>query len=608
MNSKIKKIIISAVSCVLVIVIIAASVIVYKVNKDKNTELDVVSVSNISTQYWADDTSVTGNVISDYSQELYSDSEKVVKKVYVKEGDTVKIGDKLIAYDKTLLSLDEQSKALELKKIDLQIEDTQEELTKLNNTTPYYPSEDPGTVDEPTPTPQPESKAKLYSKINLDSIPYSGSGTTDDPYKFLCTSDCVISTEFIAKMMGLSAATPEPSPTPAPTQSPDTSSTPEPSDDPEPTSSPEASSSPDPTTPPESGDGSEGDSSQSGSILAGLSFKMLSTKGTLTMPLAMFTTATQNEVNYDKPFCAAFEVRDGDTEYGELIKGWIFDGTKGETGFFNPKIESSEGEEGGINLDDGGDYGGSEIGSGYTSEELKEMISQKEQELSDLKFSKKQGKLDYEKAKLALDNSVVRSEVDGVVKKLTDIETAQSSGDPFMVISGGKGLYIKGTVNESLLGTVNTGDEFTAMSWDTGSSYTGKILKISEYPTDSTDVYSENPNTSNYDFLGYFEDADDLNSGDYLSITFSSQASSVSSNLYVYKAYVRSDSGGSYVLKSVDGIIKKTYISVGKSIWSGQYIEVKNGITGDDYLAFPYGKDARDGVKAKLDDEGGTDK
>lgn len=596
MDSRIKKIVIAAVSCVLVIAVISGSLVLYKVNKDNNARIDVVPVTNISTQYWEGDNSVSGSVVSDYTQQLYSDSKKVISKVYVSQGDEVKIGDELIAYDKTLLELDVQSKKLSNKKLDLQIEGAQNELVKLQNTEPYYPPIDPVPTEGPTPTPQPESKAKLYKKIDMNSIPYSGSGTTEDPYKFLCTEDCVITTEFLAKMMGLSLATPEPTATPAPTTEP----TQEPSATPEPTEEPSAT--PEPTEEPTPEPTPESSGAASGSILSRLIFRTVSAKGTLTMPLAMFTTATNNEVSYDKPFCAAFEVREGNTEYGELIKGWMFDGTKGETGFFNPVIKDNG--SGDIDLDDSIDYGGSDIGSGYTSEELKTMIAEKKQEITDLKYQKKQAKIDYEKAKLALENSVVHSEVNGVVKKLIDVETAEASGEPFMVVSGGKGMYVKGTVNESLLGTVGTGDEFTAMSWDTGNSYVGKILKISEYPTDSTDVYSQNPNTSNYDFLGYFEEADDLNSGNYLSITFGNQTNPTSNILYLSKAYVRSDSGGSYVYKNVDGAVKKTYISVGRSIYDGQFIEIKSGVSTEDYLAFPYDKNAREGIKVNSESEG----
>ena len=98
-NFPLKKVIITVVSVVIVIALIITGVTVAVNGKAANATVDVEQVSNISTQYWGDQSSTYGNATSDFVQELYPDKEKAISKIFVKEGDTVKIGDTLLQYD-----------------------------------------------------------------------------------------------------------------------------------------------------------------------------------------------------------------------------------------------------------------------------------------------------------------------------------------------------------------------------------------------------------------------------------------------------------------------------------------------------------------------------
>ena len=112
-NFPLKKVIITVVSVVIVIALIITGVTVAVNGKAANATVDVEQVSNISTQYWGDQSSTYGNATSDFVQELYPDKEKAISKIFVKEGDTVKIGDTLLQYDTTKLQLTVESKELE---------------------------------------------------------------------------------------------------------------------------------------------------------------------------------------------------------------------------------------------------------------------------------------------------------------------------------------------------------------------------------------------------------------------------------------------------------------------------------------------------------------
>ena len=133
-NFPLKKVMITVVSVVIVIALIITGVTVAVNGKAANATVDVEQVSNISTQYWGDQSSTYGNATSDFVQELYPDKEKAISKIFVKEGDTVKIGDTLLQYDTTKLQLKVESKELEEKKKKYELEQAEKELTKLQNT------------------------------------------------------------------------------------------------------------------------------------------------------------------------------------------------------------------------------------------------------------------------------------------------------------------------------------------------------------------------------------------------------------------------------------------------------------------------------------------
>ena len=53
-----------------------------------------------------------------------------------------------------------------------------------------------------------------------------------------------------------------------------------------------------------------------------------------------------------------------------------------------------------------------------------------------------------------------------------------------------------------------------------------------------------------------------------------------------------------YVMKrGENGLLVKQYIEVGKV--SGEGYEILSGVTTDDYLAFPYGKEVKEGAKTR---------
>ena len=66
-------------------------------------DVNVYRVSDVAmTDYWGDTANTSGTVNTDKLQKLYISETQEVSAIYVKEGQNVKKGDKLLAYDSSL--------------------------------------------------------------------------------------------------------------------------------------------------------------------------------------------------------------------------------------------------------------------------------------------------------------------------------------------------------------------------------------------------------------------------------------------------------------------------------------------------------------------------
>ncbi|MDO4453117.1 MAG: HlyD family efflux transporter periplasmic adaptor subunit [Eubacteriales bacterium] len=244
----------------------------------------------------------------------------------------------------------------------------------------------------------------------------------------------------------------------------------------------------------------------------------------------------------------------------------------------------------------------------YTEEELKAAIREQETLLKTLTLDEKESELKITQYEKKIKNGVILSSINGVVKAAGDASTGESNGDAFIEVTSDSGMYIVGNMSELNLGTLEVGDEVSVQSLETGMQYTAVITEISEYPEDSSNNYygygTENTNASYYPFKAYVEEADGLNDSSSVTISVSASASGLDT-IYLQMAYIRSENGQSYVYKAgKDGKLKKQYVKTGKIIYSS-YMEIKEGLTMEDSVAFPYGSDVKEGAKTVASESGG---
>ena len=168
-----------------------------------------------------------------------------------------------------------------------------------------------------------------------------------------------------------------------------------------------------------------------------------------------------------------------------------------------------------------------------------------------------------------------------------------------MKISGGGGYLVKISVNEFTLKEVQVGQSATVQDWMTGESYTGKVKSISTYPSDDQG-YTGNTNSSYYPVYIQLDDSGELTDQSSVGVTLETESDQ--NSLYLESAFIVKENGKNYVyVQGEDEKLEKRQVTIGKSL-DGYYTQIKNGLTGDDWVAFPYGKNVKEGAATRQAD------
>ena len=95
--------------------------------------VNVYAVADIAqTDMWMDRAEYEGSVYAENLQAVYLSDTQQLKEIFVKEGDEVKKGDRLAAFDTTLSDLELDRKKIEVQKQELRLSAAKEELKTIN--------------------------------------------------------------------------------------------------------------------------------------------------------------------------------------------------------------------------------------------------------------------------------------------------------------------------------------------------------------------------------------------------------------------------------------------------------------------------------------------
>ena len=239
------------------------------------------------------------------------------------------------------------------------------------------------------------------------------------------------------------------------------------------------------------------------------------------------------------------------------------------------------------------------LSNSYTQAELIQMEKDKLKEIAGLDVTIKLAKLNLEQVKKEVGNDTVYSELDGTIKAVRDPNGADFDKSQAVVeVSGGGGFYIDGAISELELGTVSVGEKVQVNSWMTGASCEGEIVEISDYPTDNASSWSDgNSNVSYYPFKVFVSEEAELREGDYVDMSYQNTVSDDGGNaLYLESMFIRTENGKSYVLaRGEDGRLEQRWVQTGRNLW-GSYTQIRGGLTAEDFVAFPYGRNVTAGA------------
>lgn len=231
----------------------------------------------------------------------------------------------------------------------------------------------------------------------------------------------------------------------------------------------------------------------------------------------------------------------------------------------------------------------------YTGEEILEMQKQLNETIKEQKEKLKLAEAEYNIMERELGDGNVYAQIDGKVVSLLSEEEARENKQPMIKVSGGGGFYISGSVSELEKESLKIGQEVTVNDWNTGSTYTGEVVSIGDFPSNEDNWNGiGNPTASYYPFQAFVSEEADLQAGSYVSMTYSS--ASAERGIYLEKPFIRTDQDGSYIyVRGDDGRLERKPVKLGKLIW-GSYYEILSDLTEEDWLAFPYGKMVREGA------------
>ena len=311
------------------------------------------------------------------------------------------------------------------------------------------------------------------------------------------------------------------------------------------------------------------------------------------------------------PYACVLEVRSEDSTDGVLLASMTLDGAALESrvepsAWFATSLGRISGKncfrknrrtESGKSSQGMGNNAGEEIIGGYSKEELEKAIGEKERELASNALDIKEAQLKIQKVERQLQEETVKSTVNGIVKSVGDPAKGEIDGEPFLIVESSGGVYIQGVVAENVLDKVQAGQILTGMGYESMMGFEAEVKEVSPYPQDNYFMGSDRE-VSYYPFTAFIKEGTGLKANEMVSLDVPQGENSIQ-GIFISKQFVRNKDGEDFVYKEgKNGKLEKQIVRTGQ-IFYGEMVEIKDGITSEDYLAFPYGKKVKEGAKVK---------
>ena len=240
--------------------------------------------------------------------------------------------------------------------------------------------------------------------------------------------------------------------------------------------------------------------------------------------------------------------------------------------------------------------------SGPSYAEIQAEKAELQQKIKDLDLELRMAQVELKRMQQELSDGVVYAEMDGVISAVLTPDEAYASNEPIIKLAGGGGYFVRGTVSELDLDSVHVGQNVIITSWESGSSFTGTVHEISTTPTDNAFYYGGgNMNVSYYPFTVLIDGSANLREYESVEMQLEQEQQEAPSDaFYLEMPFVLQEDGASYVfVAGEEGKLEKRRITTGVTLW-GSSVQILDGLSLEDTIAFPYGKDAVEGASTQL--------
>jgi len=608
-QNKVRNIIIS-----LVLVIAIVIGIFFTINKQISAKAKVYPLADLAYEgmVWENQESMPAELFSSGVQDVYISDTQEIKEILVKEGQEVKKGDLLLAYDSTLTDLSLKRLESQINRAEYDLEKAKEHHAKVSK---YYPG-----------MPIPDSdfsggySAGYYSDIGTVFSDYEDN--SDEPNTTPSTASSTIpSSEPLASESQASNQTPSSSENPTARDNSTVSDNPTTSENPtasestvtgtdptasakpttNPTDEPSTSTSP-PTSSPDNSQPTKPQKAPSNFPYSG--------NGKLNDP---FNISLEKNLKLDEnlfeDLFAEAEKQAAAASQGQPIslkEVYMLLSSPENNGFLVKVSRSTEPdfaleiiipeveveEPGGQIIDFPPIYEPIPLTTMTITEvkqaqaEAAEDLRNKEIALRELTYSLKEQKEEF-------NNKQVLANMDGVVSLPNDLETAKAEKLPFIKVSGSSSYLIRSRVSEYKLDEYPAGREVLVMDYETGMTHSAVVKEIDLTRTDNSYYSSSSPQVSYYPMFLEVDASADLKPYSYFEL-LTEEAQVMDMNYILPPMFVQQHEGKNYILIDQDGELVRHEVRV---IRRNDYeVEVaREDIDMDMLIAFPPSKYALPG-------------
>jgi len=225
-------------------------------------------------------------------------------------------------------------------------------------------------------------------------------------------------------------------------------------------------------------------------------------------------------------------------------------------------------------------------------------INTAENDIKRKEYEQKSKKMEIEKLKNSIANATVTSEMDGLVKSInssdsSNINSMTGEETAFMTILATGDFRIKGTVNEQNMSAIVEGQPVIVHSRVNDSTWSGTLTAVDiQNPEKSENMYyssdGSTDSSSNYPFYVELESADGLMLGQHVYIEMDYGQAEEREGIWLDSYYIVQEEDKAYVwAANGKDRMEKRSVTLGEFDEDMQQYQITEGLTEEDYIAFP---------------------